>query len=219
MPYSKRVLLICTTLALVCEFFNTISVPITSHLYISEYNGYKFGVFGWCKQDGSICSPVRVGYSLDDILLLNDNEYLHLPNHAKYALSKLLLVHMLSFASVLVFWLFSLLTCVKRLHISRGILLFAVVWSMMTFMISLLGFLIDILMFASHITWSSWLVLVGAFCVAVSGFMLCLMIRDVPYKRFVKLQGDVDVCVPMSELRDSQDSSDSWNNRQRREIL
>lgn len=213
MSHFKIVFLTSLSLALVFELFNTISVPITSHLFISEYNGYKFGVFGWCKVDGSICSPIRMGYSLDDILLFNDNEYLHLPNHAKYALSKLLLVHVLSFVCVLVFWLFAILICIKWLNTSKSVLLFAVGWSMVTFMVSLLGFLIDVLMFASHVTWSSWLMLVSAFFVALSGILLCLMIRDLSYRRFVKLQGEVDVCVPMTEPRDPDELNEIWKKK------
>ena len=128
----KIVLVVLLTLALVFECFSTISVPITIGLYISEYNGYRFGVFGWCKVDRSVCSPIRIGYSKDDILLFNEQEYLHLPNHAKYALSNLLLVHVLAFVCVTILWVFGMLTCFRCIKTSRRMLIIAVLWSMLT---------------------------------------------------------------------------------------
>lgn len=199
------VLLTLLSLALVFECFSTISVPITSRFYISEYNGYRFGVFGWCAVNGNVCSPIKIGYSKNDILFFNDQEYLHLPNNAKYALSNLLLVHVLAFVCVSLLWIFGVLTCFRCIRISRGTMTVAVVWSMLSFMMVLLGFLIDILIFSSHVTWCSWLTLVGAFFTALSGTMLCLMRRDLPsHESLDRNVEKTTVYVPVCSIEDAK---------------
>ena len=206
MQWFKVVLLTALTISLVFQLFSVITVPITSNIFIAQYKGYRFGVFGWCKLKASVCSQIRMGYALQDIMLINDNEYLHLPTKAKYALSKLLLVHAISLVCVFMLWLASIVICVFWLRVSKNVLFGAVLWSMVTFMVSLLAFLIDVLMFGSYVTWASWLMLVSAFFVALSGLMICLLIRELPYKRFVKLQKEVEIDVPMRKRAGSEEA-------------
>ncbi|QEU60113.1 hypothetical protein KDRO_C06400 [Kluyveromyces lactis] len=216
----KIVLVVLLTLALVFECFSTISVPITIGLYISEYNGYRFGVFGWCKVDRSVCSPIRIGYSKDDILLFNEQEYLHLPNHAKYALSNLLLVHVLAFVCVTILWIFGMLTCCRCIKTSRRMLIIAVVWSMVTFMVTLLGFLIDILIFSSHVTWCTWLTLASAFFTVLSGTVLCVMRRNLTYDKFLESKAEKHgVYVPVCRLNDVEELEIPWCNTMNHQAL
>lgn len=48
-------------LAFVLLLLSTLSTPIIKGIPLASYQGYNFGVFGWCK--GSSCSPINIGYS------------------------------------------------------------------------------------------------------------------------------------------------------------
>jgi hypothetical protein len=49
-------------LAFVLLLLSTLSTPIIKGIPLASYQGYNFGVFGYCK-DGGECHPFTVGYS------------------------------------------------------------------------------------------------------------------------------------------------------------
>ncbi|KAF9473913.1 hypothetical protein BDN70DRAFT_766986, partial [Pholiota conissans] len=57
---------LATLAAVVLLLLTTISVPLTStfsFLHSTQANGVSFGMWGWCLDDGEICSPAQFGYS------------------------------------------------------------------------------------------------------------------------------------------------------------
>lgn len=106
-------LLILDILVLIClvvQLLPVISVPITGlgigyNLHLSKYQNYTFGVFGLCTKHG-ICSKPRIGYPPESdefySFMDSDGEYpefaaAELPSKARYAISKLLVVHIVGF--------------------------------------------------------------------------------------------------------------------------
>lgn len=55
------------TVVLVVAFafllLSVLSTPIVKAIPLGEYRGYSFGVFGYCKPDGS-CTSIGIGYDL-----------------------------------------------------------------------------------------------------------------------------------------------------------
>jgi len=49
--------------AFVLLLLSTISTPIVKAIPLASFNGVTFGVFGYCKADGS-CSKIQIGYSV-----------------------------------------------------------------------------------------------------------------------------------------------------------
>lgn len=197
----------CFSLALVFQVFATVSVPITNKFSISSYNGYRFGVFGWCSESTKLCSPVKVGYSRQDILLLTDHSYISLPSHAKYSISKLLVVHPISFAASFILWIFSILIHFQRIRHNKNFLLMFIIFCTVTFLISVLSFLVDIIIFVSYVTWTSWLVLVSSILIAVTGTILSMMRRSVILEDYSKLDKR-DEMIQMIQIRNDIDFDD-----------
>jgi hypothetical protein len=48
-------------LAFVLLLLSTISTPIIKAIPLGSYQGYDFGVFGWCNGNG--CEGPRIGYT------------------------------------------------------------------------------------------------------------------------------------------------------------
>ena len=52
-------------LALVLLVLSTISTPIIRAIPLGSYQGYDFGVFGWCNSDR--CEGPQIGYNTGEI--------------------------------------------------------------------------------------------------------------------------------------------------------
>ncbi len=48
--------------AFVLLLLSTLSTPVIKGIPLASYQGYNFGVFGWCKESGG-CSAFQIGYS------------------------------------------------------------------------------------------------------------------------------------------------------------
>ena len=54
-------------IAFVLVLLSTISTPIVKSIPLAKHDGYRFGVFGYCKDDGSQCSSPSIGYGTGKI--------------------------------------------------------------------------------------------------------------------------------------------------------
>ena len=98
--------------SLAIQLLPIISVPITGpstgySLYLLHYESYKYGVFGICDMNSTTCSNSSIGYPskgndfykaiyLAD-LFEEDFGVIQLPSKVRYTISKLLVVHVVSF--------------------------------------------------------------------------------------------------------------------------
>lgn len=173
-------------LAVIFQIFPIISVPVTSTITLCTYNGFKFGVFGWCSTQSNFCSNLRVGYSAEYVELIAED--LSLPSRAKYPISKLLIVHPISLVFTAILWCFTLFIHGARFGHSRKVLFMVVLWSIPTFLLSLLSFLVDILLFVPYLQWPGWLVLVSTILIAMSSSMICILRRTVSLKKYERIR-------------------------------
>ncbi|SCU85672.1 LADA_0D08922g1_1 [Lachancea dasiensis] len=198
---SKLRFLICllTTLALVFQIIPIVSSPISSHIYLSRYDGRRFGVFGWCSESSKSCTPRRIGY-LTECQKANYNGHINklacdavnpedefLPSRAKRVVSRLLIVHPISLFFAGWFWLLTIAVNAQRFRHSGRIITGAVLWSLPTVFLSLLSFLIDILLFVPFLAWPGWLLFVSTVMTAVASCMMCGVRRSVSMQKYEKL--------------------------------
>lgn len=162
------------------EVVSILSVPVTKSITLCNYGDFEFGVFGYCNTKTGDCSSARIGYPTD--------AGISLPSSARSSLSKLLIVHVVAAGLTLIMFINALLAHV--LASSTGFLLVMLVLALPTFLISLLAFLVDILLFVSHLNWAGWIVLVSTVLIAFSGIILCLMRRTLSSQRAMKKRID-----------------------------
>ncbi|AMD20895.1 HDR153Wp [Eremothecium sinecaudum] len=179
MPSIGHAFAICTTLPFVFQMFATFSVPFTRNFYLADFGGIKFGVFGWCNNATNICSNAALGY---DFSLLGDHAPSTFPNRAKLSLATLLVVHPIGLFLTSVLWLSSI--CVGFFQSSYRPLVIIIFWSVLTYIHTVLCFLVNVMLFFPYMNWQGWAMLGSSFLVMLSSSLACLLRRNVSYKDF-----------------------------------
>ncbi|SCU83177.1 LAME_0C04236g1_1 [Lachancea meyersii CBS 8951] len=221
---SKLRLFICalTTIAVVFQVLPVISMPLVTSIHLSRYNGRLFGVFGWCTVSTGVCTPPRIGYSMQcatagtssaDVMAdsgCDSKDFAgdFLPSRAKRAISKLLVVHPMSLFFAATLWLMTVALNTQKFARSRRALVCAVLWSLPTVFLSLLSFLVDVLLFIPFLAWPGWLLLVSTVLIAVASCIMCGVRRSVSLQKYERLRNkDVIEFFPMqSDKLQSEES-------------
>lgn len=173
--FSRNVwaLIVMITITISFQILPIISIPITT-IPLAKYSKFRYGLFGWCiveKVPSSyvICTGRGIGYQNIDTSIYGHT--LSLPSDCKYSVSKLLVVHVIAFIFSCILLSLVCLMNFTSLRVNPKLVLAAALWSLPTFLLSLLSFLVDILLFAKRISWPGWLMLAAtvmqAFCCSI----------------------------------------------------
>lgn len=182
----QAVTLVLFTVCFVFQLIPLLTVPISQGLLLAKFQGYKFGVFGWCYVDRSkdiqIC---RHSWKSDSGPDAKYSLKLLFPSLYRIALSKLLVVHPIAFAFTCTSWLMSMGIAFTKYGYNPRFVLLAAVWSMFTFVLSLLAFLVDLLLFVNKLEWPGWLILASTVILAFQCSMLWTLRRKVTARQYV----------------------------------
>ncbi|KAL6410417.1 hypothetical protein AUP68_06839 [Ilyonectria robusta] len=151
-----------------------LSVPIIEAIPLGDFNGVTFGVFGFC-QSGKGCSNVGIGYDTSD--LFADASSFDLPSGVRTTLSAILIVHPVAALLTLVLFIMAIVGHMHAAGHSSRYLLVVFIFIFIDFLVCLLAFLIDVLLFVPHLAWGSYIVLAATILVALSGLITCAMRR------------------------------------------
>jgi len=171
-PATPLAILLFVAFALL--LLSVLSTPIIKAIPLGGENvandGFvNFGVFGYCVRDA--CSKIEVGY---DASRFADFD---LPPNTRNRLSAILVVHPVAALLTLIMFIMAIVAHLHSpSHSSRylcGVFIFGIV----TFLVCLLAFLIDVLLFVPHLAWGSWLVLAATILVFLSFIVSCAMRR------------------------------------------
>ncbi|KZF20420.1 pali-domain-containing protein [Xylona heveae TC161] len=166
--------------AFVLLLLSTISTPIIKAIPLATYNGVDFGVFGYCK--GDQCSSIGVGYNTDGLFSNTENDF-SLPSTSRRSLSSILIVHPIAAFLTLILLILSLTAHFHSPSHSPRYLLFLLILTLPTLLVSLLAFLVDILLFVPHMRWGGWIVLAATILIVASGIVSCAMRRTLVSRR------------------------------------
>lgn len=188
MHFAVPLCLTLITVSLVFQILSLVSTPISS-ISLSSYSGLNYGVFGYCDESTDSCSPRKLGYTPHvESSSSGSHRQVALPSSLRFSVTKLLVVHPLSFAVTLI--LYGLLLLINHRHLasSTGFLLTVALFSLPTFLFSLLCFLVDIMLFSSHLRWPGWLMLPSTILIAVCCSLIWNVRRTVSIKNYEALQ-------------------------------
>ncbi|EJS42411.1 rim9p [Saccharomyces arboricola H-6] len=202
------------TITTVFEIFPLITVPVTKHLSLSSFKNHYYGLFGWCVRAPNqelMCTRKKIGYVSTDVD--SSGHVLALPSNSKVIVSNLLVVHPISLAFTGTLLVLSVVIMVTPLGDSPEMLLFTALFSLPTFMLCLLCFLVDILLFISKLDWPGWLMLAAIISVALCCSMLWIMRRVVSVKKYESQQSISHVRsieqYPIADVHQSKQDSNS----------
>lgn len=105
-----------------------------------------------------------------------------LPSKARSSLTNLLIVHPIAAFFTLICLVLSLLCHIQGPAHSPSYLLALLILCLPTFVLSLLAFLVDILIFLPHLAWGGWIVLGATVLIAIAGIVTCGMRRTLVSK-------------------------------------
>ncbi|KAK9459627.1 SUR7/PalI family-domain-containing protein [Lipomyces oligophaga] len=195
---------VCLLLAIAfgLQLVSVISVPVIDSIVLANYEGVKFGVFGYCTS--SNCSTVRIGYP--ESIVSDDSADFSLPSNARHSLTNLLIVHPIAAGFTLILLILTLLVAFSGPAHSPRYILFLLVLCLPTFILSLLAFLVDILLFVPHLAWGGWIVLGATVIIAVCSLVFCTMRRTLASREamrdraFQQAQDEADGAMRLNQL-------------------
>lgn len=192
---------VCFLAALVLLVLTVISTPITRFSSLGSASGVKFGVFGYCVNNGG-CSTVQIGYATDSIINFisgssssstanrNSNTMMpsqfNLPSTARNGLSNVLIVHVVAAGLTLILFLASAFGHLRGPSNSPGYLLAIVLIGLVNFLLTLLAFLVDILIFVPNLDWGTWITLGATILNAAAGLFVCIGRRTVSARKAMR---------------------------------
>jgi hypothetical protein len=145
----------------------SLSTPVIRAFVLGENNGYSFGVWGFCDDDG--CSPVQIGYSVDDIKPTKFS----LAPATRHTVSYLLVVHPIAALLSLVCFALASATHFHGPSHSTRFLLGLFLMTIPTFLFTLIAFLVDALLFIPHLRWGGWAVLAATVLILIASLVSC----------------------------------------------
>ncbi|KAI0130083.1 SUR7/PalI family-domain-containing protein [Xylariales sp. AK1849] len=154
-----------------------ISTPIIKAIPLGTFGGVNFGVFGYC--DGKGCSSIEIGYDTSSLFSDSQSATFDLPSAARTKLSAILVVHPVACLFTLIMLVLAIAAHWHGPSHSSRYLLILFIFGILTFLVCLLAFLIDVLLFVPHMAWGSYIVLASTILVALSGLVSCAMRRTV----------------------------------------
>ncbi|OBT64510.1 hypothetical protein VE03_05299 [Pseudogymnoascus sp. 23342-1-I1] len=150
--------------AFVLLLISVISVPIVKPIVLGEFDGVSYGVFGHCN--GDVCTA-----------LPSDTQNFNLDSATRSTLSSILIVHPIAAFFTLIMFILAVISHFHAPSHSPRYLLGVFILSILTLILSLLSFLIDVLLFVPHMAWGSYIVLAATILIAASGIVSCAMRR------------------------------------------
>ena len=168
-------------IAFALELIAILSVPVTKSITLCTYQNIQFGVFGYCDTSTNTCSNIGIGYS--DVTSV---EGFSLPSNARHTLANLLIVHVVAAGLTLILLVLTLFAHFHAASHSSKYLLAILIFALPCFLLSLLAFLVDILLFVPHLDWGGWIVLAATVLIALFGVLLCIMRRTMSSRKAMK---------------------------------
>ncbi|KAK9454815.1 SUR7/PalI family-domain-containing protein [Dipodascopsis uninucleata] len=181
-PRAATPLCVLLTISFGLQLVAVISAPIVKSITLATYQGVRFGVFGYCTS--SACSKVRIGYP--DSLTSSDSDDFSLPSDARHSLTNLLIVHPIAAGFTLVLLILSLCAHFHGPANSARYLMILLILCLPAFILTLLSFLVDILLFVPHLAWGGWIVLAAAILIVVCSLILCTMRRTLSSRKAMR---------------------------------
>ncbi|KAI0440289.1 pali-domain-containing protein [Xylaria telfairii] len=175
-PATPLAILLFVAFALL--LLSVLSTPIIKAIPLGDYkseNGVvNFGVFGYCT--GDKCSPIEIGYDTS-IFAPSSAVQFDLPSATRTRLSAILIVHPVAALLTLIMFIMAVVAHFHSPSHSSRYLCGLFIFGILTFLVCLLAFLIDVLLFVPHLAWGSWLVLAATILVFLSFVVSCAMRR------------------------------------------
>ncbi|PHH51343.1 pH-response regulator protein palI/RIM9 [Ceratocystis fimbriata CBS 114723] len=152
---------------------SVLSTPVIKGVPLGTFNDFDYGVFGFCHVDD--CSGFQVGYKVSTDTTKESD--FNLPSNTRNNLTTLLIVHPIACLLTLVTMVMAFTSHIRSAAHSSRYLLAVTIMNFLSFLVSLLAFLADVLVFIPHLGWGSYVVLGATILLGLGSIMACAMRR------------------------------------------
>lgn len=156
-------LVVVLVVALGLQVVGVVSLPVTSTVYIASYGEQTFGLWGYCDQNAENCTSVGLGYP----------DGAQLPNATYSVLTRLLIVHVVACGCTFIMLCLTLISFCT----GKGYLTAIVILSFPSFLVSLLAFLVEVLLFSRFLKFAGWFLLPALVLNLLAIVLLCIRRR------------------------------------------
>ncbi|ODQ50605.1 pali-domain-containing protein, partial [Saitoella complicata NRRL Y-17804] len=190
--------------AFVLLLLSVISAPVTRFSKLGEDSAFTYGVLGYCPIGSGSCSSAGVGY---DFPSGADTDYLL--SSIRGTLAKILVVHIPAAALTLINLIFAGFAHLRSGAHSPRYLCFVAVLPLVSSIITLLAFVIDILVFWPHCAWGTWITLAAFILNMFASLLICCASRTVRNRKARKRSIDQDADMNAADYYSQQRALDS----------
>ncbi|QPG97464.1 hypothetical protein C2857_006366 [Epichloe festucae Fl1] len=162
--------------AFIMLLLSVISIPVTKFVPLGENKNVKYGVFGYCQGDN--CSKIGLGYPSGGVLS-DETQQFDLPSSVRHTLSAILVIHPVAALLTLIMFCLAVAAHMHSSSHSARFLLVVFIFTLLTFLVCLAAFVIDVLLFIPHMAWGSYMVLASTIILAVCAIATCGLRRSV----------------------------------------
>lgn len=180
-PATPLSVVLLASLALLV--LSIISSPIIKAIPLGQYNGNTYGVFGACLADGT-CSSIGLGY--DDTYIDTDSSAFTLTTGVRSTLSTVLVLHIVAAAFALLMLILAITAHFHSPSHSAKYLLALSIISVFAFLVAIVAFVIDVLLFIPHIAWGAYITLAAAVLLLLSSVVSCAMRRTLVSRKALR---------------------------------
>ncbi|KHN98792.1 Actin cortical patch SUR7/pH-response regulator PalI [Metarhizium album ARSEF 1941] len=162
--------------AFVLLIFSVISIPVTKFVPLGSSEDTKYGVFGYCQ--GDTCTGIAIGYPRDGALT-DETQKFNLPSSVRHTLSAILVIHPVAALLTLIMLCLAIAAHLHTTSHSSRYLLVLCIFILITFVVCVAAFVIDVVLFIPHLAWGSYMVLAAAIVLAICTFGSFAMRRTI----------------------------------------
>ncbi|KFG85557.1 pH-response regulator protein palI/RIM9 [Metarhizium anisopliae] len=153
--------------AFILLLFSVISIPVTKFVPLGSSGDVKYGVFGYCQ--GEECTNIAIGYPRDGALT-DETQKFDLPSSVRHTLSAILVIHPVAALLTLIMFCLAIAAHLHSASHSSRYLLVVFVFTLITFLVCVAGFVVDVLLFIPHLAWGTYMVLAASIVLAICTF-------------------------------------------------
>lgn len=178
-PASALTVVLVVAFAL--QLIAVLSAPVTRAISLSSFKNIQYGVLGYCNTKTGSCSSPGIGYN--HALIDEATDDFQFSGTLRYTLAKILIAHIVAAGFTLILMIFTVFAHFHAMANSSRYLLVLIILTIPTFLVSLLAFIVDILLFLPHLNWGSWIVLGATVLILFYLVLLLIMKRTLSNKK------------------------------------
>lgn len=166
--------------SLVLVILSTISAPVVTSFGLGETSDHIFGIFGYCKSDGSDCISATYPYLVGNI---DSDAGWKLSSSTRNTLAKIFIVCPIAAGINFICWIMIIVSH----FFTFKMLLVSIIFNILSFVVTTLVAVIVVLVFLPNVHWTGW-ILIGA--AAANLISLVFLILTLKFKDGSKVEYD-----------------------------